>query len=174
MSGFWDSIFSGDFSSAGNSLWEALPSASSIGDILTGASGKTSPTGAAEDKGFLESLLSPENVITGIGIYGQAKQAQSIADAKKPLSAEEQQAQDEASIANYLAKLKGELELKKEYGLLGGGGGGGGDALQRQRDIYNAKMTAMKNAIEAQGMGGQLVLEAIKNQGNLAQRGLLR
>lgn len=169
MSGFLDSLFSGDFSGAGSSLWESLPESSDIGSLLTGSTPSGKATGADQSKGFWEELISPKTVISGLGIYGEAQKQKQARELAEPLSLEEQAAATAQSTAQYLEKLRGELELKKEYGLLGGGGGGG-DPWARAREIYLGKLRAAENQGQVGNNSAAITVEALRSMSGIGGR----
>jgi len=145
--GWWDSI--GGF-------------VSNIGSSLFG--GDSSGGGGS----FLGDMFSAENVgkyVIPAAISGYA----AYSNAPEKLSFDEQmrRAQAEGQLKNQLAldALKSEIELKKQYGLLGGGGGGNSTGQMigyyKQRDKYMGTQNAYEKSIAGRQAASNTIIQAL-------------
>jgi hypothetical protein len=134
--------------------------------------------------GFLEkageSIFTPSNIIGAFGAYNAISSKGDAEDAA--LALEERKfnntlALEDKQLQNAIALL----QAKAALGEGGGGGGGGGAAAasalayQKQKDKYEGRLGAMNTSINANQQAGSLVVQALLNLADLAQKpGLTR
>lgn len=125
-----------------------------------------------EDPSFLSQILTPTNIIGGLGAYSKISGMEDAEQATKDKGALEMALMDK--------KFEQEKALLALKASLGGGGGGGGSGVGEQlaHDARKTRYLGVQNAMEqrsnAQLQSSATLVDAIKNLTDAAQRPLVR